>query len=57
MFSQLRGFQKTQEAKEKEQILERLKALGEAATTQLELLNDILPPNMVSSLMNSEKVL
>ena len=44
MFSQLRGFQKTQEAKEKEQILERLKALGEAATTQLELLNDILPP-------------
>ena len=56
LFSQRRGLKATQEAKEKEQILERLEALGEAATTPLELLNDILPPNMASSLMNSENV-
>ena len=57
VFPQRRSLQKKKEAKEKEQILERLKTLSEAATTQLELLSDILPPNMVSSLMNSEKVL
>ena len=55
-FPQRQDSQKTQETKEQALILQKVKAIVEAEAAQLGLLENILPPNMVSSLIKDGKV-